>query len=68
MFNTLLQAITIFINLMLDHFKLTESKLWFNYWLLPLFKNTDIIDIKRFEQIITKAVELTPDVSKHIYE
>lgn len=53
---------------MLDHFKMIESKLWFDYWLLPLFKNPDKIDIKNFEQIITKAVELTPDVSKHIYE
>jgi len=53
---------------MLNHYTITENKLWFDYWLHPLFKKTDKLDIKYFEQIITKAVELNPDVSKHIYE
>lgn len=67
-FKNCLQAVTIFINLMSDHYKTAESKLWFDYWLLPLFKNAEKIDVKYFEQIITKAVELTSDVSKHIYQ
>lgn len=66
--NYYLQAITVFINLMLNHYTLIESKLWFDYWLHPLFNKTDKLEIKHFEQIITKAVELTPDISKHIYE
>ncbi|KAE9528149.1 hypothetical protein AGLY_012571 [Aphis glycines] len=61
-------AVTVFINLMLNHYTITESKLWFEYWLHPLFKKTDKLDIKYFEQIITKAVELTPNVSKYIYD
>lgn len=53
---------------MLNHYLSTDCKLWFDYWLRPLFRNTDKLDVKYFEQIITKAVELTPDVSKYIYE
>lgn len=53
---------------MLNHYKITESRFWFEYWLHPLFKKADKLDIKHFEQIITKAVELTPDASKFIYK
>lgn len=53
---------------MLNHYTIIGSKLWFDYWLHPLFNKTDKLDIKHFEQIITKAVEITPDVSKHIHE
>jgi len=53
---------------MINHYTINESKLWFDYWLHPLFKSTDKLDVKRFEHIITKAVELTPDVSKHIFK
>lgn len=51
---------------MLNHYSLDKSKQWFEYWLCPLFKNPDILDVKHFEQIISKAIELNPDVSKHI--
>lgn len=53
---------------MLNHYSIMDFQLWFDYWLHPLFRNTDKLDLKHFEQIITKAVELSPDVSKHIYE
>lgn len=53
---------------MLNHYSITDCKLWFDYWLHPLFKNTDELDVKHFEQIIIKAIELTPYVSQHIYE
>lgn len=53
---------------MLNHYSTTDCKLWFNYWLRPLFKNTDELDIKHFEQIITKAVELTSDILNYINE
>lgn len=53
---------------MVNHYSFTECKLWFNYWLLPLFKNTDHLDIKHLERIITKAVEITPDVIEYINE
>lgn len=58
----------IFIKLMSHHYSITDNKLWFDYWLYPLFKNTNLVDMKNFEQIITEAVKLTPDVSKYIYE
>lgn len=54
---------------MLNYHSVAESKLlWFDYWLCPLFRNTDKLDVKYFEQIITKAVELDPDVLKHVHE
>ncbi|VVC29565.1 Armadillo-type fold,Domain of unknown function DUF2428, death-receptor-like,Armadillo-like helical [Cinara cedri] len=61
-------ATTVFINLMLNHYTTTECKLWFDYWLYPLFKNTAKLDVKHFEQIMAKAVELSPDVSKYLYD
>lgn len=53
---------------MINYHSIAESKLWFDYWLRPLFRNTDKLDVKHFERIITKAVELDPDVLKHVHE
>lgn len=53
---------------MVNNYTITECKLWFNYWLCPLLRNTDYLDVKHLEQIITKAVEITPDVSVYINE
>lgn len=53
---------------MLNHFSITESKQWFDYWLCPLFKNADLLDVKHFEQIITEAVKLMPDILNKIHE
>lgn len=53
---------------MSNHYSIIDNKLWFDYWLCPLFKNTNLVDMKNFEHIITEAVKLTPDVSKYIYE
>lgn len=53
---------------MLNGYYITEHKLWFDYWLHPLFIRTEKLDAIYFEQILTKAVELSPDITKHIYE
>lgn len=53
---------------MTNHYNITESDQWFGYWLHPLFQNAEKLDAKNFEQIITKAIELSPGVSKHILE
>lgn len=63
-----LQAKKIFNTLMLNHFSTTEFKLWFDYWLCPLFKSADTLDIKHFEEIVISAVELTPDITNLIHE
>lgn len=51
---------------MVNHFNITDSKIWFDYWLRPLFKNTDKVNRNHFEKIITKAVSLTPAISTYI--
>lgn len=63
-----LQAVMVFKSLMLNHFSTTDCKVWFDFWLCPLFGNSNKLDIKHFEQILTKAVELSPNIIKHIQE
>lgn len=53
---------------MVNHYKITDCKIWFDYWLRPLFKNTDKVNTKHFEKIITQAVSLTPAISNYINE
>lgn len=51
---------------MVNHFKIADCKIWFDYWMLPLFKNADTVNTKHFEKIITHAISLTPAISNYL--